>query len=402
MKKISLRMCITLFTGVAIIITSLISGFFAMHNYQRSLDNVKSVIGKSVVTQQYFQESDKSDESKSQNIGRYDISGYAGVTEIPKIKNDLATYNAKLCAGIAASDEEFISSQIMSSLIMTVIGMLVAYVVSGLILKPIRQLSEDVSQIGSIEKAHPLAIYNEKDEIGVLTKTFNDFIMRGKNYSYKQKLFASNVAHELKTPLAIMKASIQIVDEDSTIEEYQEVFALQEKNIDRLTNIINDLLVLRDNNLNLKKQRIDEIMLTVINENQNLLSAKNIEVIKDMEKLLIETDESLIHRLLSNIFTNAIKYNYDSGKIYVEVHDNYLSIRDTGIGMEEKYFEDIFEPLFCIDKSRSKDLGGTGLGLSIVKNIADSLGYAIKVNSKVGCGSEFVIYFLPNKDERTN
>ena len=386
MKKISLRMRITLLTGIAIIVASLVTTYIGLHNYEKSIANVESIVDEGG----YLPEVSA--------YGFYDGSGNEELIR-HSLDDALTGYNSRLYAGIAASDRQFMASQFLWALFMTIVGMLASYVFSGIILKPIKRLAEDVENIGSIEKARPLAIYNKHDEIGILTKTFNDFIAKGKEYSYKQKLFASNVAHELKTPLAIMKAAIQVIDEDSDIEEYRESFALQEKNIDRLTDIINDLLVLKDNNLTMKKVRVDELIRSIIKEYESLINDKGIKINYDMQKLEIISDEGLLHRLIANLVANAIKYNKDQGEIFIDLDKKALTIRDTGIGIPEENLEDIFEPLFCVDKSRSKDLGGTGLGLSIVKDIADTLNYGIEVHSKLGYGSEFIIKFLKNQVE---
>lgn len=187
-----------------------------------------------------------------------------------------------------------------------------------------------------------------------------------------------------------MKASLQLIDENSDFNEYQEVFAMQDRNINRLNNIINSLLVVKQENLEMGNKRIDEIILTVLNEQKKLIEDKEIKIHLDIKKIVLKTNEDLFYRLVSNLISNATKYNKTGGDIYIELNDKMMSIRDSGIGIEEKYLNDIFEPLFCIDKSRS---GGSGLGLSIVKDICDSLGYTIDVNSKLNCGSEFVVTF---------
>lgn len=388
MKKISLRARITIFVGIVIMMTSLITSFFALSNYYRSAEMVEAVI-------------DDNGEKVMTNI-RSDTPIVGGTIDATEQKvdanyqiylNNLNAYNGHLYETLETSNANFIASQIIVCLITMSVGMVIAYFVSGYILRPIKKLSEDVGNIDNLENAQPLALYNPKDELGILTRSFNDLIQRGKEYSEKQRLFASNVAHELKTPIAIMKASVQVLDETSDIEEYQEVFRLQEKNIDRLTNIINDLLVLKENNYKLEPVRVDEVILTCLKEQAKTIEEKGIKVHLNVVKLMLESNEGLMYRLISNLISNATKYNKPGGDIFIELDIDSLSVRDTGIGMEEKYLKSIFEPLFRIDKSRSKELGGSGLGLSIVKDICDTLAYSIEVNSKVDRGSEFIITF---------
>lgn len=407
MKKISLRIKVTILTGIVIMVTSLTTAFYSTWNYKNSLKPVETLISANVIAPK---EEEKeipidgmitSDENgkleTSFDLNRGDtsdsFSGEVNLTKSKNVEEKIEVYNYVLMDNLVSSNMNFIVQELAFSIVVSLISMLIAYFVSGYILKPIKELSDDISEISNMEKAQPLVVYNPNDEIGILTRKFNDLIEREKDYNAKQKLFASNVAHELKTPLSIMKLSLQILDNNSDLDEYKEAFDLQQKNIDRLTNIINDLLVLKENEYEIKEIRLDEVIKTVVNEQKKILDEKDISVHLKLEKLLIDSNQGLMNRLVSNLISNATKYNKVHGDIYIELDNDSLSIRDTGIGMDEKYLKDIFEPLFCIDKSRSRDLGGSGLGLSIVKNICDTLNYSIEVSSKIDCGSEFIIHF---------
>lgn len=403
MKKISLRLRISLLTGTLILISSFVTSFFAFDNYNKSTHDIRVIAvetSNSVQSESQSEASIKDKEEMSFAIGNdamYDElksledSRLEAISNIKQSNDDeLVEYYTQLNDSLTSSDERFYKAQFLYSVGASIMGMIIAYFASKKLIKPITRLAQDVENIDEIEKAQPLAIYNPKDEIGVLTANFNKFIEKEKKYSKKQSSFVSNVAHELKTPLSVMKASLQLIDENSDFNEYQEVFAMQDRNINRLNNIINSLLVVKQENLEMGNKRIDEIILTVLNEQKKLIEDKEIKIHLDIKKIVLKTNEDLFYRLVSNLISNATKYNKTGGDIYIELNDKMMSIRDSGIGIEEKYLNDIFEPLFCIDKSRS---GGSGLGLSIVKDICDSLGYTIDVNSKLNCGSEFVVTF---------
>lgn len=98
-------------------------------------------------------------------------------------------------------------------------------------------------------------------------------------------------------------------------------------------------------------------------------------------------------RLVRNLITNAIKYNKVNGHVFVTLTKDYLKVKDTGIGIETKNINRIFERFYRVDKSRSRNDGGTGLGLAIVKHICLNYAFKIEVNSKIMDGSEFVVYF---------
>ena len=380
MNKINIRVRISILTGAIIMVVSLISTAYALGNYKSSTKSIRAMID--------YEEAEINENEILEDSDQVYLSG-----AMMEAEDSIRSYSIKLNESMTDSDYQFFRSQMIFSLLMSGMGMVVAYFVSKKILYPITRLAEDVENITDVDNVKPLVIYNEKDEIGKLTKSFNELIKRTNEYTSKQKLFASNVAHELKTPLAIMKGSLQLIDENSSIEEYEEVYRMQDKNIDRLNNIINNLLVVKENNIVLKKIRIDEVVRSVISEQKKLIAEKNIEVHLCLDKVTLETNEDLMYRLISNLVSNATKYNKQNGDIFIELDDERLVVRDSGIGMEEKYLDDIFEPLFCVDKSRSRDLGGSGLGLSIVKDICSSLGYDIDVHSKLSYGSEFIITF---------
>lgn len=118
----------------------------------------------------------------------------------------------------------------------------------------------------------------------------------------------------------------------------------------------------------------------------------NINMLKDSKILIVE--DELIHRAISNLINNAIKYS-QSDKIDVILSDNKttlkIEVKDYGIGIEKKYFERLFEKFFRIDKARSRKTGGTGLGLAIVKNIIELHNGTIHIESELNKGTNFII-----------
>jgi signal transduction histidine kinase len=104
-------------------------------------------------------------------------------------------------------------------------------------------------------------------------------------------------------------------------------------------------------------------------------------------------DSILLERALLNLVHNAVRYNVEAGKITIELSHDEITITDTGVGMNEKDLQHIFEPFYCADKSRSKKLGGNGLGMSIVKTIFDRHNIQIKITSEVNVGTTIRITF---------
>ena len=125
----------------------------------------------------------------------------------------------------------------------------------------------------------------------------------------------------------------------------------------------------------------------------------NIELDKiDASEAVIHSIPTLVHEIIYNLIDNAIKYNKESGTVSVRISRNpngkiEVSIEDTGIGIEPKYMDRIFERFFRVDKSHSREIGGTGLGLSIVKHAAKVIGAELDVKSEVGKGTKVDVIF---------
>ena len=127
----------------------------------------------------------------------------------------------------------------------------------------------------------------------------------------------------------------------------------------------------------------------------------NITFATDLEDVTIIGNETQLYELVFNLCDNAVRYNKPSGMVYITLKTDdatpVLIVEDTGIGVEKKYRERIFERFYRVDKSRSKETGGTGLGLAIVKHIAEIHNAKIKVNSTVGEGTKITVTFYSKK-----
>jgi two-component system phosphate regulon sensor histidine kinase PhoR len=143
--------------------------------------------------------------------------------------------------------------------------------------------------------------------------------------------------------------------------------------------------------------KINDLINQVILENRKIADDKNLELIyiPAREDLEVFGDKDKLQQVLVNLILNAVKYT-EKGKIEVIVEEDNknarIVVRDTGIGIPEKYQDRIFERFFRVDKARSRSQGGTGLGLAIVKHIVEAHNSKISVASKVDEGSEFSFF----------
>ncbi|MTI60985.1 MAG: HAMP domain-containing protein [Firmicutes bacterium] len=247
------------------------------------------------------------------------------------------------------------------------------------------------------------------DEIGRLSNTLNELLARLDKAFYRQKQFTADASHELRTPIAVIRAQVEeVLDKKKvTKEEYHEVLIAIKKQVEHMANMISQMLMLSradDNQKNLEKEAFDLDFLidVLIEEMESIAQSKNIVLKKEVvtKPLIIEADMSLITQLLLNLIDNAIKYSYPDGIIIIKANMmmKYVKIDviDQGPGIPAEHLQSIFERFYRVDKSRSRKEGGSGLGLSICRWIVEAHKGKITVDSQVGKGASFSVC-LPNK-----
>ena len=217
----------------------------------------------------------------------------------------------------------------------------------------------------------------------------------------KREEFTSNVTHELKTPLTIISGFAELlksgnVEEEKT-KEFGGIIYKQSTNLQRL---IDDLLKISKLEANesiiIEELSIDKLGDEVCDDLAIEIKNKNLNLIKDFDRVKAKVNGEMIKEAMMNLLTNAIKYNRDGGEIKFKIakEDGFalVQISDNGIGIEEELLDRIFERFYVVDHSRSKKISSTGLGLSIVKHIVEAHGGRIEVTSEIGKGSTFTIY----------
>ena len=327
----------------------------------------------------------------------YSISSFAIVymseiedSAIAILPNDtLATdskdsFEVALDPKVALSDmfkntrDEFWAKSLLITLIITIISSLTMYLVIGHALRPLQNLGKQMGEIQIKNLQTPIVSGNADNEIAQLTNAFNKMLSRlGTNFA-EQKQFSANAAHELRTPLAVIRTRLEVLGKSNTveIEEYKDTIAMITTQIDRLSHVIDVLLEMTE----LKSaEKTDHISLAdmveeILYDLAAIAEARGITVVQTAGNVEIIGNDTLIYRAIYNLIENAIKYNRDGGKVIIaiEAQENLAVVRisDTGSGIEKSEWEHIFEPFFRIDKSRSRSMGGAGLGLALVREIA--------------------------------
>lgn len=236
-----------------------------------------------------------------------------------------------------------------------------------------------------------------------LSSAFNKILNRYKELERSRQEFVSNVSHELKTPITSMKilADSLLMQDNVPVEFYEEFMNDIVHEIDRENQIINDLLTLvkmdkTKADLNITQVNIGDLLEVLLKRLLPIAKKRDIDLhLATMRKVIADVDEVKLSLACNNIIENAVKYNKDGGKVDVSLNADhkffYIRVKDTGCGIPEELKDQIFERFYRVDKARSRETGGTGLGLAITRNVILMHKGSIRVHSKEGEGSTFVI-----------
>lgn len=299
------------------------------------------------------------------------------------------------------SNLEFQIYTFMVVLITILSGSFIFYLVIKNVMEPLKMLTKKVSKIDmdNVQTIKDELIINEGGyEIVELSKGFDEAINKIYDGYEKQRQFSSNVAHELRTPLAILQAKIDIfkIKAQNENSEFQEFVNVMENNVQRLSNLIEGILFLsRDGDLFISDVHVKESIEEINFDLEELADKKNIKLSVIGDNPVIYTDDVLFNRAMFNLIENAIKYNVDGGIVEVSIIDSEfyveINVKDTGIGIDNSQKKKIFDLFYRIDESRNRDTGGYGIGLALVINIINRLNGKISVEDNKPKGSIFKI-----------
>ena len=292
---------------------------------------------------------------------------------------------------------------IMIISIPTSIGVTIAigYFMAKKTLKPVDQIRKAAVKISSSNLDERIDIKGRKDELGKLAETFNAMISRLKDAFQRINQFSIDVSHELKTPLTILKGETEVaLRKERDTDDYKNLLESNLEEIDRMSKIIDDLLLLskaeaHDIKLNLEDVSLRDLVADVCVDMRIFAENKGIQlVVNELEDVKVKGDELKLRRMLWNILENGIKYTQKGGLVTVSSHVNngYVAIRvkDNGTGISQEDIRYIFDRFYRADRSRKRE-SGSGLGLSISKWIAEAHNGNIEVQSQPSHGSLFSV-----------
>ena len=374
--KIKLKLKLTLFTVLIMTITSGILVFSINYDVRHTVPQLKGIIN-----------------SNTEDI-KIDLNGDFK-DEIDKISIESA---------IEETTSRIYWLSIIAFILVVTIGGMCTYFVVNNALIPIVELNKNIKKINEDNLNSNLSIKGANDEIKELTISFNKMIAKLENAFASQKRFNSSVAHELKTPLAVIKTNIDVLKSSNckSLEEYDKTLAVVEKSILKMNLIIETLLdIIRQENAPLNEiVSIDEILEDIVDDLSIIANKKNIKLKLNSYNIKnkIKGNEIMLYRAFYNVIENSIKYNKINGSIdilcYQDLNTIEVKVIDTGSGIKEEDYDEIFKPFYRCEGINSYSKNGVGLGLSLTQSVIKLHGGEIKVKSKLNEGTEFT-FILP-------
>jgi two-component system, OmpR family, sensor kinase len=274
-------------------------------------------------------------------------------------------------------------------------------------LSPIVSMSQQASRIDATNLLDRLAVANQRDELGLLAKSFNELLDRLARSIDTQRTFMADASHELRTPIAILRgeADVALSRPDRPSGEYRESLQILRDEARRLSQIVENLFTLAradagNYSLNTSRFYLEELLTECVRAVRTLAASKNVHLdLNSEEDMLVEADEALIRRMVLNLIDNAIKFTPPGGNVSVNARRDdaryLIVVEDTGEGIPPDMQSRIFERFFRADKARTRqadDGGGAGLGLAISRWIAEAHQGALNLSSSTARGSVFVAY----------
>ena len=292
----------------------------------------------------------------------------------------------------------FRTNSFYTLIIFSVAGTVLMWWVVGKVLIPLNKFSKEIKKLDITKINDDIHIVKSTDELGDLQNAFNYMLGNIRDSYERQKRFSQNAAHELKTPVAAIRANLEVLylDDEPQIEEYKEFVEVVNRQIEMMNSIVTGLRLLSNKeSLNLEKVSLYQIINEIVEDLKDKISEKKqtVKLVFDNRDMTVEADRVLIKQAVFNIVHNAVRYSRENAFIEIKLRKSLLSIKNHGESIPKESLEKIFEAFYCVDKSRAKKYGGSGLGLAIVKEIMDRHGFSINANSVENEFVEFIIDF---------
>ena len=371
MKKMSLQWRITLMTAFLICMTCVAMNLLLSYSGRHYMDSISSHIT---------------------NYGDIDKA------EPDFFDPEREKLDQELTIIIHGAQESFIATNWCITAVVTLLGGVLAYFLSGRALNPLRAFTSQVEKVQPNNLSDMKMAEDVLPEFRQFSKSFNQMLDRLDEGFAAQRQFTGNAAHELRTPLALMQAQLELfsTEHPKVLPETAGFLLLLREQTERMTQMTKTLLEMSELRTVPCNDRIEIApMIEEIFADLTPLAEKNGIILESTGDGTMTGSDTLIYRLLFNLTENAIRYNRPDGIVRITVTEEekrlIIRVSDTGCGVPEQYRESIFQPFFRVDKSRSRENGGVGLGLSLVWEIATLHGGDVRVEKSSEKGTTIAV-----------
>ena len=294
---------------------------------------------------------------------------------------------------------EILKMFLLSALVMMVVTFAVVYVVTGNLVRPLREMVKATESFAKGDFSARVPI-NERDEIGKLSMAFNNMAASLAQQESVRRSFVANASHELKTPMTSIAGFIDgILDGTIPPEKERHYLTIVSDEVKRLSRLVRSMLNIAkieagEMKLNPTVFDVNEAVLSSIFTFEQTIESKHLEIKGlDAGKIMVEADEDLIHQVVYNLLENAVKFVNEGGYIEVsytvDAKRTYINIKNSGEGIPKDEISKVFDRFYKTDRSRSIDKTGVGLGLHIVRSIVNLHQGEVIVRSVEGEYCEF-------------
>ena len=303
---------------------------------------------------------------------------------------------------VDATRTNLLSTMVVISVLAVLLAGIGSWAVLGRALSPLESITETVDQINRADDLSRRIPYQDEtdDEIGEMVVSFNQTLERLESLFTSQQRFLADVSDELRTPLTVIKGNVDLMRRMKEADE--ESLSSIDQEAGRLTRLVGGLLMLAQAEsgklaLNFAPVELDLLLTEVFTEMRVLASSKVKVHLNDIDQVMVNGDRDRLKQVFLNLISNAIQYTPAGGEIFLSIRklgdQARIIVRDTGPGIPAEDLPHIFDRFYRAEKSRTRSkTSGFGLGLSIAHWIVEHHGGQIKVESKEGEGTTFVIW----------
>ncbi len=282
---------------------------------------------------------------------------------------------------------------------------LISSYLAGRSIAPVVSITETANRITKNNLNERIVLPHNEDELFDLSSAINALLERLEQAIERERQFTSDASHELRTPISVIRGTLEILNrQERSVKEYREKISYCLAELDRMTDMTEQLLVLARFDSEVKQNRtstsfIEDLIEEIIIQRTPSILEKNIELsIKSEGTTKLPLNTFNTHLILDNLISNAIKYSHKNGEIEILIKGNSnrlkCYIKDNGVGIKQQDLQKIYTPFFRSDALNHKKIKGVGLGLSIVQKAIVISNGELKISSEYGKGTIVEVTFI--------